>query len=172
MRPLATATAQVHDLPVTVVRDAGLPMLIVENPLGRSVIALQGAHVMAFQPAGGREMLWISPKTLLQDGVPIRGGIPLCLPWFGPGPDGKSMHGFARTRDWSLTSFESHGDGATRLTLELGGDASTCASRTREAASTWTITARPTTIVAIAFAVPATSRPAARSRPAGTRTFA
>ena len=32
-------------------------------------------HVMAFQPAGGREMLWISPKTLLQDGVPIRGGI-------------------------------------------------------------------------------------------------
>ena len=39
--------------------DAGLPMLVVANTLGRAVIALQGAHVMAFQPAGGREMLWL-----------------------------------------------------------------------------------------------------------------
>jgi D-hexose-6-phosphate mutarotase len=107
--------------------DAGLPMLVVENPLGRSVIALQGAHVMAFQPAGGREMLWISPKTLLQDGVPIRGGIPLCLPWFGPGPDGKTMHGFARVKEWTISAVERLASGATRLTLELAGDEATSA---------------------------------------------
>ena len=105
--------------------DAGLPMLVVDNPLGRSVIALQGAHVMAFQPAGGHEMLWISPKTLLQDGVPIRGGIPLCLPWFGPGPDGKTMHGFARIKEWSVAAAERLASGATRLVLELAGDETT-----------------------------------------------
>ena len=107
--------------------DAGLPMLVVDNPLGCSVIALQGAHLMAFQPAGGREMLWISPKTLLQDGVPIRGGIPLCLPWFGPGPDGKTMHGFARVKEWTVVVADRLEDGATRLVMELAGDAATSA---------------------------------------------
>lgn len=104
--------------------DDGLPMLVVENALGRAVIALQGAHLMAYRAAGQPEMLWLSPRTALAKGTPIRGGIPLCLPWFGPGPDGKSMHGFARTLDWSLNSFEKHADGATRLVLELAGDAS------------------------------------------------
>jgi len=105
--------------------DAGLPMLIVENSLGRTVVALQGAHVMAFQPAGQRDMLWVSPKTLLQEGTPIRGGIPLCLPWFGPGPDGKAMHGFARVKEWTVTAAERLEGGATRLVLELSGDAAT-----------------------------------------------
>lgn len=105
--------------------EAGLPMLIVENPLGRTVVALQGAHVMAFQPAGQREMLWVSPKTPLREDTPIRGGIPLCLPWFAHGPDGKTMHGFARVKDWTVTAVERLESGATRLTMELSGDAAT-----------------------------------------------
>ncbi|MDR1936020.1 MAG: D-hexose-6-phosphate mutarotase [Candidatus Accumulibacter sp.] len=103
--------------------DAGLPMLVVENPLGRAVVALQGAHVMAFRPAGRDELLWVSPKTALREGVPIRGGIPLCLPWFGLGADGKTMHGFARTVEWSVAAAGRLADGATRLALELAGDA-------------------------------------------------
>src|ERR1035437_4703461 len=106
--------------------DAGLPLLVVENKLGHAVIALQGAHLMAFQPAGQREMLWLSPKCVLEAGKPIRGGIPLCLPWFGPGPDGKSMHGFARTTAWSLVTAEILENDATHLVLKLEGDASTC----------------------------------------------
>lgn len=105
--------------------DAGLPMLVVENPLGRTVVALQGAHVMAFQPAGQPEMLWVSPKTALQEGTPIRGGIPLCLPWFGPGPDGKTMHGFARVKEWTVAAAERLASGTTRVVLELAGDAAT-----------------------------------------------
>jgi glucose-6-phosphate 1-epimerase len=104
--------------------DAGLPMLVVDNELGSAVIALQGAHLMSFHPAGQREMLWLSPKTVLEAGKPIRGGIPLCLPWFGPGPDGKSLHGFARTMAWSLVAAEVLENGATRLRLELTGDSS------------------------------------------------
>ena len=107
--------------------DVGLPLLLVENAIGRAVIALQGAHVLAFHPAGQREMLWLSPKCKLQPGTAIRGGIPLCLPWFGPGPDGKSAHGFVRTADWALANAEITPSGATRITLELAGDASTSA---------------------------------------------
>ena len=107
--------------------DDGLPMLIVENTLGRAVIALQGAHLMAFRAVNQREMFWVSPKTTLAAGTPIRGGIPLCLPWFGPGPDGKSMHGFARTMAWSLVAAERLENGATRLVLALDGDTSVSA---------------------------------------------
>lgn len=107
--------------------DPGLPMLVVENALGRAVIALHGAHLMAFKATGQREMLWVSPKTALVAGTPIRGGIPLCLPWFGPGPDGKAMHGFARTMDWTVVGAEQLPCGATRLVLGLDGDASVSA---------------------------------------------
>ncbi len=108
--------------------DAGLPMLLVENRQARAVIALQGAHVMSFQPKGQREMLWISPKTLFESGKPIRGGIPLCLPWFGPHSEDKTwLHGFARTRQWTLVGSNTLADGATRLVLELSGDATLCA---------------------------------------------
>ena len=107
--------------------DKGLPMLVVENALGRAVIALHGAHLMAFKATGQREMLWVSPKTALEAGTPIRGGIPLCLPWFGPGPDGKAMHGFARTMNWTVLAAEQLDCGATRLVLGLDGDASVSA---------------------------------------------
>ncbi|MFT3849526.1 MAG: D-hexose-6-phosphate mutarotase [Propionivibrio sp.] len=104
--------------------EVGLPLLLVENALGRAVIALQGAHAIAFRPAGRREMLWLSPKCKLQPGTAIRGGIPLCLPWFGPGPDGKSAHGFVRTAVWTLSNAEIAESGETSVTLELAGDAS------------------------------------------------
>ena len=108
--------------------DAGLPMLLVENRQARAVIAVQGAHVMSFQPKGQREMLWISPKTLFESGKPIRGGIPLCLPWFGPHSEDKTwLHGFARTRQWTLVGSNTLADGATRLVLELSGEATLCA---------------------------------------------
>ena len=106
--------------------DAGLPMLVIDNALGHATIALQGAHLMAFHPTGQNEKLWVSPKCVLEAGKPIRGGIPLCMPWFGPGPDGKSMHGFARTLPWTLVSADALPAGATKLVLELAGDAATC----------------------------------------------
>ena len=53
--------------------DQGLPMLVVDNALCRAVIALHGAHLMAFTATGQREMLWISPKTALEAGTPPAG---------------------------------------------------------------------------------------------------
>jgi glucose-6-phosphate 1-epimerase len=106
--------------------DTGLPMLVVENRFSRAVIALQGAQLMAFQPRGKREMLWVSPKCIFRAGKALRGGIPLCLPWFGPSADGSMQHGFGRIKEWSVVAAESCADGSTRIVLELAGDDSLC----------------------------------------------
>jgi D-hexose-6-phosphate mutarotase len=68
-------------------------------------------------------MLWVSPKSTLVAGKPIRGGIPLCLPWFGPSADGQVLHGFARLMEWTVQSAEVMKDGATKLVMTLAGDA-------------------------------------------------
>ncbi len=95
------------------------PVLVVDNGLGRLVLALHGAHVMSFTPKGGRDILWLSPQTGLAEGKPIRGGIPLCMPWFGPHPDGLPLHGFARLMLWQVDDITSQADGSTSVALSL-----------------------------------------------------
>lgn len=77
-------------------------------------IVRQGAHMLRWQPAGHRPVLWASNNSWFQSGKPIRGGIPICFPWFGPHPSDSSQpaHGLARLRPWKLKSTESsaHGD--------------------------------------------------------------
>lgn len=102
--------------------DAGLPLLVVENKLGWAVIALQGGQLMEYAAAGKAALLWVSPQCILEPGRSIRAGIPLCLPWFGPGKDGAPQHGFARVMDWTLAGAEAEANGATRLTLELASE--------------------------------------------------
>ncbi|GHD57381.1 D-hexose-6-phosphate mutarotase [Jeongeupia chitinilytica] len=99
--------------------EGGLPLLAVENAQGKALIALQGAHLVSFVPAGGEDVFWLSPKVAFTEGKAIRGGIPLCLPWFGGHPDGKPAHGFARISQWQLAAAETVADGATRVTLVL-----------------------------------------------------
>jgi len=69
----------------------------------------QGAHVTGWTPAGQAPVLWLSPSTALEQGAPIRGGVPICFPWFADGPSGglQPKHGFARTLPWHVETFES-----------------------------------------------------------------
>ncbi|OKL43785.1 D-hexose-6-phosphate mutarotase [Pseudovibrio exalbescens] len=97
----------------------GRQVLVIENDLSRTVIALNGAHVMSFRPKGKPDLLWMSPNSELKDATPIRGGIPLCLPWFGPGVDGAPLHGFARIVDWAVSKVATLPDGGTTVTLVL-----------------------------------------------------
>ena len=99
--------------------DGSLPVLVIDNALSKTVVALQGAHVLSFVPTGREDMLWQSPKAVMAKGEPIRGGIPLCLPWFGPHPKGYPMHGFARLVAWSIEELETLENGATRLVMRL-----------------------------------------------------
>ncbi|SDR27977.1 D-hexose-6-phosphate mutarotase [Pseudovibrio sp. Tun.PSC04-5.I4] len=94
--------------------------ILIENAHSKTMIALNGAHVMSFIPKGKPDLLWMSPKSELTAGTPIRGGIPLCLPWFGPGiAENQPMHGFARVVDWAVASVKQTEDGATKIVLVL-----------------------------------------------------
>ncbi len=83
------------------------------------VMTPYGAHIMAYTPARGTDILWLSPQTRMAEGMPIRGGIPLCLPWFGPHPDNFPMHGFARLSMWNVDAITCNDDGTTGVSLSL-----------------------------------------------------
>ncbi len=79
-----------------------------------------GAQVTRWAPAGVDPVLWLSPRARFAAGTAIRGGVPICFPWFGPGrsADLRPAHGFARTTPWRLVS-ENAGDAAVSLHYEL-----------------------------------------------------
>jgi D-hexose-6-phosphate mutarotase len=71
----------------------------------RCTLTLQGAHLISFIKSGV-EQLWMSPKCIIETGKPIRGGVPVCWPWFGAHATEANYpaHGFARTALWSVES--------------------------------------------------------------------
>lgn len=100
----------------------GGPMVAqVRNTHGTATIALQGAHVMTWAPLGEEPVIWLSPAAKLAPGKSIRGGVPICWPWFGPHATEPKFpgHGFARTVPWEILKTETLADGATRLTFQL-----------------------------------------------------
>ena len=98
----------------------GLGVLQIENENARAELSLYGGHVLSFQPQGASPILWLSEQAVFKKGTPIRGGVPICWPWFGPDPQasGRPSHGFARTSDWDLQSVESV-EAGTQITLTL-----------------------------------------------------
>ena len=82
----------------------GYPVLEIDHARCRARIALHGAHVMEWQPAGQEPVLYLSPDAVFREGKAIRGGIPVCWPWFNAHPDepDQPAHGIARTRFWNL----------------------------------------------------------------------
>jgi glucose-6-phosphate 1-epimerase len=100
------------------------PVLEIRHPNCTASIALNGGHLMHWTPTGQAPVLYMSPETLLQQGKAIRGGVPICWPWFGPHPSNPEFpaHGFARISPWQLLSAAEDAEG---ITLELGLDSST-----------------------------------------------
>ena len=102
--------------------DSGMQYLEVDNPLGAATIALQGAHVMRWQPKFQTEpVLWMSSNARFVKGRSIRGGIPVCWPWFGAHPTDSTFcpHGFARVIPWRVIDIDATPTGATRIILEM-----------------------------------------------------
>ena len=108
----------------------GLSRFVVTNGLAEAHVYLLGAQVTHFQPIGHEPLLWLSPISSFQIGKAIRGGVPLCWPWFGPHPTKPELpaHGLARTREWRALDVAQLSDGRTRLRLALSDDASTLAA--------------------------------------------
>lgn len=118
-----TATAlRAMIVPTVTVREHpnGLIFLDVDNQHATASICLQGAQVVHYQPQHKRPVLWVSDAVDYQPGTSIRGGIPVCWPWFGAHPSERKFpaHGFARTVIWHLRSV-SNSETATQLAFSL-----------------------------------------------------
>jgi len=85
----------------------GLARVEIDTPLAHGEIYLHGAHVTSWRPAGSEEVLFLSTKSRWEEGQAIRGGIPICFPWFRSKADDPHApaHGFVRTRSWQLYSI-------------------------------------------------------------------
>ncbi|PHM45494.1 D-hexose-6-phosphate mutarotase [Xenorhabdus mauleonii] len=92
------------------------PLIVVSHPKARGAISIQGAHLIAWQPSGEKPVLWLSDNTAFNSGTPIRGGIPICWPWFGSST--APSHGFARIMPWEFKAHHENQNGVL-LTFTL-----------------------------------------------------
>ncbi len=97
----------------------GLTRISIDTELCTGQMFLHGAHVAAFCPRGKREVLWMSQSSNFADGKAIRGGVPICFPWFASlaSDPNAPAHGYARTRPWSLVDTIVNSDGSIRLEM-------------------------------------------------------
>ncbi|GKX62573.1 D-hexose-6-phosphate mutarotase [Pragia fontium] len=93
-----------------------LSIIVINHPKATAAIALQGAHLLSWQPKGEMPVIWLSQSSQFKTGAAIRGGVPICWPWFGKA--GTPSHGFARNELWQLTEHSENEDGVW-LTFSL-----------------------------------------------------
>ena len=96
----------------------GLPALLISTPFSKAAISLFGGHVLSFVPQGFEDVLWLSPNSK-RPPDPIRGGIPVCWPYFakqGQPPDAP-QHGLVRTMQWQVTHAQQNADGEIVLAM-------------------------------------------------------
>ena len=100
--------------------DGGLSRAVITTADAEAQVYLHGAHVTHYQPKGQSPVLFMSRESHFAPDKPIRGGIPVIFPWFGPraGDPTAPAHGFARTSEWSVTETKPIGS-AVGLTLSL-----------------------------------------------------
>ena len=98
--------------------NGGLAKINVVGRHGTAEVYLHGAHITGFQKNGEPPLLFVSRLSQFTSAKPIRGGVPICFPWFGQRKDDVA-HGFARIMEWNLTKTSVTADGAVTLNLRL-----------------------------------------------------
>ena len=106
--------------------NGGLQKVRVASPIAAGEVYLHGAHITSWKPAGREEVLFLSSQSRWEDGRAIRGGVPICFPWFGSKTDDPKApaHGFVRTKAWQLESIAQVENGI-RVSMFTEGDADT-----------------------------------------------
>ena len=99
----------------------GLSMININSRHASAVISLYGAQLLSYVPRGQKDILWMSEQSLFENGKAIRGGVPVCFPWFGPHVSDKTrpQHGFARLQEWNVISVIESEDEIVTVTLSL-----------------------------------------------------
>ncbi len=97
----------------------GFVIAEMKNSHGEATLALHGSHIMSFQPRDHEPVLWLSKNSHFKPGKAIRGGVPLCWPWFADHltDPTKPAHGFVRTAAWSVSESEKLENESIRLKL-------------------------------------------------------
>ncbi len=101
--------------------EGDIPVIKIENELATACISLQGAHVLSWIPKNEKEVVWLSEDAAFSKGKSLRGGIPICWPWFGAHENNANFpaHGFARTVFWNVLATRSLESGETQIKFEL-----------------------------------------------------
>jgi len=100
----------------------GFPFIEISNAKASALISVYAGQVLSFHPAGvADDLMFLSEKAYYQPGKAIKGGAPICWPWFGADPQGlgRPAHGFVRNRLWNVVATGTTADGDTRVTLGL-----------------------------------------------------
>ncbi len=104
-----------------------MPVVEIQNEQASAIISLQGAQLLSWIPKGEEEVIWLSEDAKFAAGKSVRGGVPICWPWFGAHETNADYpaHGFARTTNWQVISTEALGDGNTRISFTTRPQAET-----------------------------------------------
>jgi glucose-6-phosphate 1-epimerase len=128
-KQIAELNKQFGNPPFTAVvaGNGGLTKVVIDTAAAAGEIYLHGAQVTSWRPAGAQEVIFVSEHSHWEDGRAIRGGVPVCFPWFrAKADDAKApAHGFVRTKEWSLESISADVDGSVTVTCATESDTST-----------------------------------------------
>ena len=93
------------------------PAILINNAHAKAAIALHGAHLTDYTPHNEAPVIFTSNAAVYREGKAIRGGIPICWPWFNDHPTDSSLpsHGYARTSFWNLDSIEHYSSGTSLI---------------------------------------------------------
>jgi glucose-6-phosphate 1-epimerase len=98
---------------------AGHACLQLSTLFGTATVALHGAHLLSWVPTGQRDVFWLSPQALPEPAA-IRGGVPVCWPWFAKQgqPASAAQHGPVRNLPWQISAIHSSSDDEISLSLQ------------------------------------------------------
>lgn len=113
---------------MTITRITGkgdLPMLQVSNAHADALISVHAGQVLSYTPKGKSDLLFVSENAYFAAGKAIKGGVPICWPWFGNNPAGGPAHGFVRSLLWEVRETNDLADGTSRIVLGMSDSPAT-----------------------------------------------
>mgnify|MGYP001822248104 CR=1 FL=1 len=100
----------------------GFPLIVIDNEIATALISTYAGQVLAYQPVdSSEELFFVSEKAYYQPGKAIKGGVPICWPWFGDDPEdkGRAAHGFVRNRQWEVSGTKILEDDSIQVRLNI-----------------------------------------------------